>query len=68
MVLGKSVFAHFLKKSILDGADEVENSWYADAVCRNGLPFLNVSIIWQMLLVDGADFYANCKGWKKCQK
>ena len=21
-----------------------------------------------MLLVDVADFYANCKGWKKCQK
>ena len=21
-----------------------------------------------MLLVDGADFYANCKVWKKCQK
>ena len=55
-------------KSIIDGADEVENSWYTDAVCRNGLPFLNVSIRWQMLLVDKADFYAKCKGWKKCQK
>jgi len=58
----------FKKKSIIDGTDEVENSWYTDAVCRNGLPFLKVSIRWQMLLVDGADFYANCKGWKKCQK
>ena len=57
-----------LEKSIIDSTNEVEKSWYTDAVCRNGLPFLNVSIIWQMLLVDGADFYANCKGWKKCQK
>ena len=39
-----------------------------DVACRNGLPLLKVSIRWQMLLVDGADFYANCKGWKKCQK
>ena len=57
-----------LKKSIIDGTDEVENSSYTDVVCRSRLPFLNVSIRWQMLLVDGADFYANCKGWKKCQK
>ena len=58
----------FKKKSIIDGADEVENSWYTDAVCRNGLPFLKVSIRWQILLADGADFYVNCKGWKKSVK
>ena len=57
-----------LKKSIIDGADEVENSWYTDAVCRNGLSFLKVSIIWWMLFLDGADFYAKCKGWKSVKR
>ena len=57
-----------LKNSIIYSTDEVENSWFSDAVCRNVLLFLKESIKLQKLLIKGADFYANCKGWKKCQK
>ena len=34
----------YKQKQIIDCADEVENSWNIDAVCRNVLPFLKESI------------------------
>ena len=56
------------KKSIVDGANEVEHSWCTDALRRNVLPFSKDSIRSQKLLIDGAGFYANSKGWIKGQK
>ena len=57
-----------LKNSITDGADKVEYLWNTDEVSRNVLSFLKESTRLLKLHIDGADFYANCRGWKKFQR
>ena len=50
------------KKSIIDGADKVESLLITDAMSSNVLSFLKESTRLLKLHIDGADFYANCRG------
>ena len=50
------------KKVIIDGADKVENLLITDAMSSNVLPFSKESIRFKRLLIDNANFIANCKG------
>ena len=51
-----------VKKSIIDGADKVESLLITDAMSSNVLSFSKESSRLKRLLIDGADFIANCKG------
>ena len=50
------------KKTIIDGADKVESLLITDAMSSNVLSFSKESSRLKRLLIDGADFIANCKG------
>ena len=52
----------FVKKSIIDGAVKVESLLITDAMSSNVLSFSKESSRLKRLLIDGADFIANCKG------
>ena len=45
-----------------DGADKVESLSITDAMSSNVLSFSKESSRLKRLLIDGADFIANCKG------
>ena len=60
VVLDKLKFVK--KKSIIDGADKVESLLITDAMSSNVLSFLKESTRLLKLHIDGADFYANCRG------
>ena len=48
--------------SIIDGPDKVESLLITDNMSSNVLSFLKESTRLLKLHIDGADFYANCKG------
>ena len=50
------------KKLVEDGADKVESLLITDNTTSNVLSFLKESTRLLKLHIDGADFYANCKG------
>ena len=54
-----------LKNSIIDVADKVVYLKNGNEVCRYVLAFLKESTRSLKLHIDGADFYANYKRWKK---
>ena len=51
-----------LKNSIIDGADKFRNMADRETVNRNELSFSIDCNSFKKLHIDGADFYANCKG------
>ena len=53
-----------LQKSIIDGANKIENMCNMDIFIRNMLSILKESSILQILHIDGAEFNANNEGLK----
>ena len=56
------------KKSIIDGAVQVESLLITDNMNSKVVSFLKESSRSKRLHIDGTDFITNCKGWKKFLK
>ena len=61
-------YLNVMKNWNIDGAVKTAKILYTDIFSKNLHSFFRRKLLFKKLHIDGVDFYAKCKGWKKFQR
>ena len=61
-------YLNVMKNWNLDGTVKTAKIFYTDIFSKNLHSFYIRRLLFKKLHIDGVDFYAKCKGWKKFQR
>ena len=61
-------YLNVMKNWNIDGAVKTAKIFYTDIFSKNLHSFFRRKLLFKKLHIDGVDFYAKCKGWKKFQR
>ena len=61
-------YLNVMKNWNIDGAVKTAKIFYTDIFSKNLHSFFRRKLLFKKLHIDGVNFYAKCKGWKKFQR